>query len=61
MKKQVYRVWGWVNGSDYDAGKPADHSVYPVHAWNEAEADDLGEKRIENAYDKCEVIVSEKV
>lgn len=54
MKAQ-YLVFGWLNGDDYDAGKPPSH-VTTVTASSEGEAENKGEKKIS---EKCDVIVAE--
>ena len=56
--KREYIVRGWLNGDDYDAGKPATYSVY-VMAANESQADDLGEKKLNKKFGRFDVIVSE--
>jgi hypothetical protein len=40
-----YVVYGWMNGSDYEEGKPADHSI-KIRARNEGQAEDIGEKQM---------------
>jgi hypothetical protein len=56
--KTRFLVSGWLNGADYDGGKPAD-AVITVTAPDQARAEDLGDQRIARQIGKCEVIDSE--
>ncbi len=60
MKNQLFRVSGWLNGSDYDASKPANYSV-TLRAKDESQADTKGDRQIERLHGKCDVIVSEEI
>jgi hypothetical protein len=57
MNKRTFLVEGWLEGSNYDLGLPAD-DVVSVDALNESAAEDLGEKKLDKSVGKCEVIVA---
>lgn len=55
-----YVVYGWMNGSDYEQGKQADHKV-TVRARNEGQAEDVGEKQLIKQVGKMEVVYASEV
>lgn len=58
--KYRYRVWGWINGSDYDAGKDGSASCL-VTAEDRGRAEYLGELRMQKKVGTLEVVVAEYV
>lgn len=57
MTKRTFLVEGWLEGSNYDLGLPAD-DVVSVDATDECNAEDLGEKKLNKSVGKCEVIIA---
>ena len=57
MTKRTFLVEGWLEGSNYDLGLPAD-DVVSVDAINESSAEDLGEKKLVNSVGRCAVIIA---
>ncbi len=57
--KSKYRVYGWLNGNDYDTHKSADMVVTVTAATLEG-AEEIGDKRIEKKIGKCEVVLATK-
>lgn len=57
MNKRSFLVEGWLEGSNYDRGLPAD-DVVSVDAVNESDAEDLGEKKLANSVGRCDVIIA---
>jgi hypothetical protein len=59
-KTVKFNVWGWFDGSSYDAGNPANcHAV--VAAKDASEAEDKGERQFAKSHGKCDVIDSEEI
>ena len=57
MTKRTYLIEGWLEGSTYDLGLPPD-DVISVDATDEANAEDIGDKRLANKVGKCDVIIA---
>ena len=57
MTKRTFLVEGWLEGSNYDLGLPAD-DIVSVDATDEGNAEDLGEKKLANAVGRCDVIIA---
>lgn len=56
--KSRYFVYGWLNGCDHDAGRPAD-KVVKVTASCPSRAEDLGDKKLEKEIGRCDVVIAE--
>ena len=57
MTKRTFLVEGWLEGSNYDLGLPAD-DIVSVDAINESSAEDLGDKKLVNSIGRCSVIIA---
>ena len=57
MTKRTFLVEGWLEGSNYDLGLPAD-DVVSVDATDEGNAEDPGEKKLANSVGRCAVIIA---
>lgn len=57
---KMYIVYGWINGNDFDAYKPADYTI-ELKAKNEEEAEEKGDRLLKKKYDNCEVIIAEEI
>jgi hypothetical protein len=60
MKNQLYKVSGWLNGSSYEANKPANYTVN-VRAKNEEQADTKGDNLLKKLHGACDVVISEEI
>ena len=57
MTKRTFLVEGWLEGSNYDLGLPAD-DIVSVDATDEGNAEDLGDKKLVNSIGRCSVIIA---
>jgi len=55
--KAKFNVYGWLNGSDYDAGKNADH-VVKVVAENESDAEERGDRELKKTIGNCDIVIA---
>lgn len=59
MNKQ-FQVWGWLNGEDYETGKPA--SIYKqIPAKDSSDAEDKAEEIFKEEIGTCDVIDSAEI
>jgi hypothetical protein len=55
-----YLVCGWLNSSDYDAGKAATQCL-PIQAKNEGDAEEKADRKFRSKIGKCEVVEANEV
>lgn len=53
-----FQVSGWLNGDDFDNDSPPDEVVV-VSAANEAQAEDIGEGKLQAKIGRCAVVIAE--